>query len=114
MAIVNITVENDADFYRTFAWQTIAGAPIDLTGGVMEMMLRRHAQDETAVLRLASDTGDFVFIAATAGQFTLRIAQSALERLALGDYDHSNIFTRGGYKLRIWSGVLTNNAGATR
>ena len=48
MAIVNITVQNDADFYRTFIWQTIAGAPIDLTGGAMEMMLRRHATDKAA------------------------------------------------------------------
>ena len=43
MAIVNITVYNDADFYRTFAYQTVDGAPIDLTDGTMEMMQRRRA-----------------------------------------------------------------------
>ncbi|MGY3119133.1 hypothetical protein ACVWXQ_003070 [Bradyrhizobium sp. S3.14.4] len=48
MATVNITIANDADFYRTFIWRTLAGSPIDLTGGVMEMMLRRHAKDEAS------------------------------------------------------------------
>jgi hypothetical protein len=114
MATVNIIVENDADFYRTFVWQTLAGAPIDLTGGAMEMMLRRHAADETALLRLGSDTGEIVFTSATTGQFTLRIAQATLQQLGLGDFDQSNIFSRNGYKVRIWSGTLTNNAGATR
>lgn len=114
MATVNITVDNDADFYRTFVWQTVAGAAIDLTGGTMEMMLRRHAKDEAAVMRLATDSGEIVFTNAVAGQFTVRITQQALERLALGDYDQSNIFSRGGNKVRIWSGLLTNNAGATR
>jgi len=32
----------------------------------------------------------------------------------LGEFDQSNIFTRGQNKIRIWSGMLTNNAGATR
>lgn len=114
MAIVSITTYNDADFYRTFIWQTIDGAPIDLTGGLMEMMLRRRAADVTAELRLGSDTGEIVFTDATAGQFTVRIAQETLERLALGDYDQSNIFSRNSFKVRVWSGTLTVNAGATR
>jgi hypothetical protein len=114
MAIVNITTQNDADFYRTFVWQTVEGSPIDLTGGVMEMMLRRHAEDKAAVLRLASDSGEIVYTAPLLGQFTVRISQDALEHLGLGDFDQSNIFTRGGYKVRVWSGLLTNNAGATR
>jgi len=114
MAIVNITIANDADFYRTFVWQTIAGAPIDLTGGEMEMMLRRHAKDKASVLRLATDTGEIVFTDAINGQFTVLIKQGTLERLGIGDFDQSNIFTRNGSKIRVWFGLLTNNAGPTR
>ncbi|MBO4221939.1 hypothetical protein [Bradyrhizobium neotropicale] len=114
MAVVNITTYNDADFYRTFVWQTAAGAAIDLTGGSMEMKLRRRAEDVTAELRLATDTGEIVFTNPVAGQFTVRITQDVLERLGLGDFDQSNIFTRSGNKVRVWSGMLTNNAGATR
>jgi hypothetical protein len=114
MAVVNITTYNDADFYRTFVWQTIDLAPIDLTGGRMEMMLRRHAPDQVALLRLGSDTGEIVFTNAAQGQFTVRISQETLERLGLGDFVQSNIFNRGGFRVRVWSGTLTNNAGATR
>lgn len=115
MAIVNITTENDADFYRTFVWQTVAGAPINMTGMALEMMLRRHAEDVTAVLRLATDTGEIVLTDKVNGKFTVRITQDTLERLALGDFDQSNIATySNGSKVRIWSGTFTNNAGATR
>jgi len=114
MAIVNITTFNDADFYRTFIWQTLAGAPIDLTGGTMEMMLRRRAEDQVAVMRLATDTKEIVFTDAVAGQFTVRVKQDDLERLGMGEFDQSNIFTRNGYKVRVWSGTFINNAGPTR
>lgn len=115
MAIVNITVSNDADFYRTFSWQTIEGDPINMTGMSLEMMLRRHAPDQAAVLRLGSDTGEMVVFDPLNGLFTVRIEQETLERLGTGDFDQSAIATvTGGGKVRIWSGLLTNNAGPTR
>lgn len=114
MSIVNITVENDADFYCVFRYQTFAGAPINLTGTSMVMMLRRHAGDETALLRLGTDTGEIVYINPTNGDFSVRIMQETLERLGLGDYEHSNVMTYGGYKRGIWTGVFTNNPGAAR
>jgi hypothetical protein len=116
MTTVNISVENDADFYRTFQYITVAGAPIDLTGYSMEMMLRRNASDATALLRLGTDTGEIAIIDAPNGFCTVRITQDVLERLGLGDFDHSNIMTdlTGVSKTKIWSGTLTNVAGATR
>lgn len=114
MTTVNITVSNDADFYRTFVYQQIDGTPIDLTGGTMEMMLRRHATDVAVLMRLATDTGEIVILDPVGGTFTVRIEQERLEELGLGDYDHSNILSIGGNKIRVWSGTLTNNAGATR
>ena len=114
MAIVNITTQNDADFYRTFVWQTVDGDPIDMTGMSLEMMLRRNAEDETAVLRLATDSGELVLTDPLAGTFTLRITQDLLVRLGLGAFDQSCIASSSSNKVRIWSGTLTNNAGATR
>jgi len=111
---VNITVTNDADFYRTFQYITVAGEPIDITGGEMEMMLRRRATDNVAVLRLGTDTGEIVLTDPFNGMFTIKITQDVLERLGLGDFDQSNILTRNGNKVRIWTGLLTNNAGPTR
>jgi hypothetical protein len=115
MATVNITVENDADFYRTFQYvMATSGTPINITGASLEMMLRRHAEDVDAVLRLGTDTGEIVLIDPVNGLFTVLITQDTLAHLALGSYDHSNIMTLGGFKTKIWSGTLINNAGPTR
>jgi hypothetical protein len=88
--------------------------PIDISGGSMEMMLRWNAEDETAVIRLASDTGEFVLTDPVNGVFTLLISQPVLQRLSLGTYDHSNILSIGVSKIKIWSGVITITAGPTR
>ena len=115
MAIVNITVENDADFYRMFQYvQASDLSPIDMTGASLEMMLRANAADATAYLRLGTDTGEIVMTDPVNGLFSVFISQATLEQLALGTYDHSNIMTAGSSKTRVWSGTLTNNAGATR
>lgn len=115
MAVVNITVTNDADFYRTFQYVMASNnAPIDITGSSLEMMFRRDAADATVYLRLGTDTGEIAIIDPVNGMFTVRITQAVLEQLALGTYDQSNIMTRGIDKIRIWSGTLTNNAGPTR
>jgi hypothetical protein len=115
MAIVNITVQNDADFYRLFQYVTVdSSTPIDISGASLEMMLRRNAADVDAVLRLGTDTGEIVLTDPVHGFFTVMIRQGTLERLGLGSFDHSNIMSLGGLKIRIWSGTLVNNAGPTR
>jgi hypothetical protein len=114
MTTVNITVTNDADFYRTFQYITVGGTPIDITDCAFEMKLRRHAADKAVVLRLGSDTGEIVVVDAINGIFTVKIPQDELERLGLGDYDHSNIMTNIIGKTKVWEGLLTNNAGPTR
>ena len=114
MAIVNITVSNDADFYRIFQYQTLSGVPINISGASFVMMLRRRAEDNVAVMRLGTDTGEMVITDAANGMFSVRIAQYDLERLGLGDFAHSNVMTTAGYKSNIWTGTFTNNAGAAR
>jgi hypothetical protein len=114
MTTVNITVENDADFYRVFQYQTISGIPIDISGAAMWMMLRRRAEDETALMRLGTDTGEIVLVDPINGKFSVRIAQVELERLGLGAFDQSMIMSIATYKRSIWSGTLTNNAGPSR
>jgi hypothetical protein len=113
-ATVNITVENDADFYRVFQYAMTDGTGINMVGATLEMMLRRRAEDAAVVLRLSSYTGDFVWVDIMTGQFSLYISQDVLAHLGLGDFAHSNIMTKDGLKTKIWSGTFTNNAGPTR
>ncbi|MET4017711.1 hypothetical protein BSZ19_21900 [Bradyrhizobium japonicum] len=115
MAIVNITTQNDADFIRQFAYQTVSGVPIDLTGNKLRMGVRRHAEDVAEQMLLTTENGGLEISDAVNGKFTVWIKQDDLERQQLGDYDHSLIrFPPTGMQLRIWSGLLTINAGPSR
>jgi hypothetical protein len=114
MAICNITAENDADFYRSFSYQTIEGAPIDLTNCPMVMKLRKQAFDVAALEMLSTDTGEIVVDPLVVGRFTLWLTQDRLVRLQTGDYAQSLIATINAIKVKIWSGVFTITAGPSR
>lgn len=114
-AVVNITVENDADFYMGFAYQSTNGSPIDLTGATSFLMkVRREAEDVDAVLQLSDVTGEIAVTNAPNGQFTILILQAVLVELALGNYVHSLVVDLNGIKMAMWSGALTINAGPSR
>ena len=114
MAVVNITVENDHDFYRGFFYMTVGGAPVDLTGASFVMMLRRHAKDAVAYLELATESGEIVIVDPPGGNFTIRITQQQLEELATGSYDQSLIMKLQGVKQQLWSGTIVINPGPSR
>jgi hypothetical protein len=115
MAIVNITTENDADFIRSFAYQTLDGSPIDLTGNQLRMGVRRRAEDVAEQLLLTTENGGLEITDPALGKFQIWITNEQLEALQLGDYEHSLIrIVPTGMQLRIWSGALTVNAGPSR
>ena len=114
MATCDITAPNDADFSRVFQYKTLAGVPINITGAVMWMMLRRRAADLTSVMRLATDTGEITLIDAVNGKWSIFIEQEQLERIGVGEYAHSLIMELNGVKQEIWSGTFTNKAGPSR
>ncbi|MEY9404450.1 hypothetical protein ABIA00_002455 [Bradyrhizobium ottawaense] len=114
MAIVNITCENDADFCRQFAYQLTDGTPIDLTGSTMKMGIRRHAADVAEEMLLTTENGGLTITDAVNGKFTVLIKQSQLVLLDLGEYEHSLIRIAGTQRMRVWSGSLVNNPGASR
>jgi hypothetical protein len=117
MAIVNLTTESDADFMRGFLYQyKDSGQPVDLTGNVMKMGIRRQATDTTELLQLTTDNGGLIINSATVGYFTLWITLDQLLRLEPYTYVHSLIRIRpnDNLNLRVWSGTLTHNAGPSR
>ena len=115
MAIVDITVANDADFNRVFQYAEASDlSPIDITGALLEMMLKANAVDANAYLRLGTDTGEITIIDPINGLFQVYVSQAVLAQLALGTYDQSMIMTVGALKTRIWSGAFVINAGPTR
>lgn len=119
MAIVNITCENDADFIRGFIYQQMnddgsAGPPINLTGNTMRMGVRFRAEDINEELLLTTENGGIAITDAPNGKFTVTITQAQLVQMQIGAYEHSLIRMTGPSTLRIWSGSLVINAGASR
>ena len=115
MAIVNITTQNDADFIRQFAYETISGVPISLAGNKMRMGVRRHASDQAEQLLLTTENGGIQITDGPGGKFTVWITNEQLVRMQLGDYDQSLVRVQStGLTLRVWSGMLTINAGPSR
>jgi hypothetical protein len=115
MAIVNITVENDADFIRQFAYQTVSGAPIDLTGNKMKMGIRKRAEDIAEQMLLTTENGGLEITDAANGKFNVWLTNEQLVLLKIGEYAHSLVrIVPTGLTLRIWSGMLTVNAGPSR
>lgn len=116
-AIVNITCWNDADFMRSFIYQTTDSPPvaIDLTGSKLRMGIRHQAEDITEELLLTTENGGILLSNPVQGQFMVLITMAQLLGLPLGNYEHSLVrITAGGSHFRIWSGTLVNNAGASR
>lgn len=114
-AIVDIATANDADFRRVFNYQTVDGAPIDVTGATFYMMLRFQAADATAEFELTTENGRIVVLDAPNGQFELIVLQADLEQLAAAAYQQSLIMsTSGGALTRIWSGTFTVTIGPSR
>jgi hypothetical protein len=121
MAICDITCWNDADFIRGFIYQTLLadgvtpGPPVDLTGNTMRMGIRFHASDVNEELLLTTENGGITITDAPNGKFTVTITEGQLQQLPLGPYEHSLVrITPAVQHLRVWSGTLTNNAGASR
>jgi hypothetical protein len=120
MAICTITVENDADFYRQFVYQTVDSlgnviGPIDLTGNKLRMGIRQHAADIAEELLLTTENGGLTIVDAPNGKFTVRITQAQLVQLEVGQYDHSLVRIPSATETyRIWSGTLTTSAGPSR
>jgi hypothetical protein len=115
MPIVNITTESDHDFYRQFVYEQSDGTPIDLTGSVMWMTVRKHATDATAVFKVSTVEGDIVLTDAVNGTFTLRLSQELLLPIEPGEYVQALIRQPpGGMHLKVWSGTLIHAAGVGR
>jgi hypothetical protein len=114
MSVVNLQTSSDADFLRTFDYKTALGVGIDIFGVTMRMMVRKNAEDVTALMELSTSSGDIVIINTPTGRFSLRIPFAKLLELPPGEYEHSLIMTSGGIRTPIWRGTLTHKAGPTR
>ena len=106
--IYNITIEQHADFARTFQIKEDDVAK-DITAHTFTAQVRERAQSSTAV----DFTGTIVD--AATGKFKLTLTDTQTAAMKAGDYEYDCVMEdAGGKKTRILQGIATVSAGITR
>lgn len=123
-AQVNITVENDADFYQVFQYTQPDGqTPVNLLGTTFKMGIRRTVGDAGIlfnVTSMPSAAGAITLVNPQQGLFALWIAQPQLLLTPIGTWFHSLIAsvpaTEGipPLALQVFGGTLTITDGPSR
>lgn len=134
-ATVNITVENDADFYQVFQYTLADGVtPISIVAATFTFGVRRSLADASALFKVTSaggsvtlngvaqPNGQIQIVDGPNGKFGLWIAKAQLQAAPLGTWSHSLLITQtaaaGAFPptltTPVWSGALTINQGASR
>jgi hypothetical protein len=125
-AQVNITVENDADFYQVFQYTLADGVtPISIVGATFAFGVRRSIADPGVLFRVASTlsfAGQIQIVDGPNGKFGLWIAKAQLLAAPTGTWAQSMIITQPAaasafpptLSTPIWGGTLTNNNGPSR
>ena len=116
MQVLDLTTYSDADLVQSYIYQEVGGVPIDLTGWSLRLMVRKQANDPTALFECTTQNGRIWYNDAALGQFTLQIPISILMPLQPGSYDQSLIGTHPDSLIRrdLWRGALEHSAGPTR
>ena len=125
-ATVNITLENDADFFQQFQYTLADGVtPISIAGATFVFAVRRSLSDPNTLFKVtsnASSSGQIQIVDAVNGIFGLWIAKAQILAAPLGTWYHSLVVTipvlTGAFPPTIstplWSGQVVIANGAAR
>lgn len=134
VAQVNITVENDADFYQVFQYLLPDNVtPINIVGASFTFGVRRTLSDTGVMFKVNSAGGTVTLNGATTpngqiqiidgpnGKFGLWVSMAQLQAAPLGTWAHSLVINMPAVSLfppaltlPIWNGTLTINPGPSR
>lgn len=111
----NFETFSDADFFERFKYVELDGAPINLVGSTMRMMVRANAASATVFMELSTVNERILIDYFNTGIFTITIPLAELSNLSPGIYIHSLVMTRSdNFHELIWIGTLTHSVGPTR
>jgi len=111
-----MNIAKNYDWSVTFKYTDAASAPIDLTGSIIKLEIRKLETDHTALVSVSSPVADGIDIPTpSSGQFTVLITRDQLARLAAGDYVVDMVrLAPDGMQERLWEGTATVVEGTTR
>jgi hypothetical protein len=115
-----MNIAKNADWVVPFLYGTLAAdgvtiIPIDLTGSILKMEIKKQEGDnEGTVYVYSPDGGIFINTDPTTGQFWIVIDRDHSIRLGAGGYVADLIrLMPNGYQERLWEGTCTVVEGTT-
>ena len=116
-----MNIAKNYDWVQGFILIDTTAAPVDLTGSLLRLMIRKHEIDHEALISLRSDDpnpedGGITITDAPGGAFTIIIVRAQLARLYAGNYVADLVRLRpDGHQERLWDATPVEVvAGVTR
>jgi hypothetical protein len=117
---INIAMNDDwivPFLYATLNSDGVTTTPIDLTGSVLKMEVRKSESDRNVVVSLSSapPASGIEITDAVGGAFTVFMDRNRLSQLVPGNYVSDIVrLMPQGWQERIWEGTATVVEGTTR
>lgn len=116
-----MNIAKNEDWVVPFVYQSIASdgvtlSPIDLSGSLLKLEIRKQETDNEAIVFSFSSPDDGIFITdAVNGKFTIFIERDKSARLSAGNYVTDLVrLMPSGLQERMWEGTATVVEGTTR
>lgn len=108
----NTTIDQGADWYINFTYQSPAGVPVNLTGATAALQVRTSPLAKTTVLSLTSGSG--ITITANTGLIACRATAAQTTTIVNGKYAYDLEITQTGIVTRLVQGTIEVSPQVTR
>lgn len=106
-SLYDIEIEQGATWSKQLTWKDDSGAPINLTGYLARMQIRKSYSDGSAQISLTSSSG--IVLGGSAGTIAITITDELTAALVI---DYSQLFMQNGKKaLQYWYDLELESAG---
>jgi hypothetical protein len=110
----NTTIDQGADWYINFTYQSPAGVPVNLTGATAALQIRTSPLAKTTVLSLTSAAGGGITITANTGLIACRATAAQTTTITNGKYAYDLEITQTGIVTRLVQGTIEVSPQVTR
>jgi hypothetical protein len=114
-ALVDLVIEQNADFSRQLVWQDAAGAAVPFPNGTTaKLQIRKKASSSSTVLLELSTANNRITLHPTNGTITLTSPQADNLALAFDTAVYDLVITFASSAVRLLKGTVTLDDAVTR
>lgn len=105
-ASLDLEIYQGSTFTKSLQWTTQSSTPVNITGCVARMHIRKKISDSVYIVSLTTENGRIVFTDAVQGKFELRLTSEETRLLDFNTavYDFEIVFLDGEPVYRLFSG----------